>query len=91
MGISKKSVKRLTADETIRTVTAPDWASRLLIRNADPTTDIMFNFDGSSTDFYTLKPGQELPAPIPLLKDEEFHYTTGTGNPSAILESIIWG
>ncbi len=87
---TNKTVARLTATTTIQSTPAPDWAKFFIIRNDDGTKALAFNFNGNTTNYWTLKPGECLNVPIPLNKGEELHYLN-LGADTLKFEIILWG
>lgn len=80
---------RISVPDVANSFQLPDDARFVIFRNAG-TNDLTINFeDDSATDFWTLKPGEETPAPL-LVKGGTTVNTDGIGG-NSLLEVILWG
>jgi hypothetical protein len=55
----KYGIKRSTIPTTMATVTVPDQVNEAILQNIG-TTNIVFNFDGDTTDYWTLLPTEKV-------------------------------
>ena len=91
MGIRSGRVitARISVPDVANSFQVPTDIQYVLLRN-DGANDVRFNFnDDDPSDYFTIKAGVTMPAPISVLGGETFN-TDGVGG-SSIIEIVAWG
>lgn len=89
MAMATNIILRKTVDDTSKSVIVPadiEWGT---LRN-DGDNPIFFNFDGDTTNYWTIKPNSNLGHVFRVFQGEELYYRTLSGTTTK-LEIMAWG